>query len=290
MSRRERRVLCAEPRRRLLLLCLAGSPPGRATRLAILCGSSSDKSLMFASSRMVMLMSSGGRQVEGSANLTPRSPVQGLRRLFSFVWAFLPVLSFGYLAPIPIIHAAVKLRTWTLWAAATLYTAAEIVWWSATMTVTDEPVDPAQLSDPPGWTFLVLLGLIVVPTAHALAVRGRVFEPRPQDPALVAALQARQRREEARAIAARDVHLARELRIGRPDLPRQFEDGGLVDLNHAPVPVMVQLLGLSESDAAQVIEARDRIGGFSSAEEVIAYADLSPSLVDGIRERLVFLP
>jgi hypothetical protein len=158
------------------------------------------------------------------------------------------------------------------------------------MTVTDEPVDPAQLSDPPGWTFLVLLGLLVVPTAHALAVRGRVFEPRPQDPALVAALQARQRREEARAIAARDAHLARELRIGRPDLPRQFDDGGLVDLNHAPAPVMVRLLGLSEADAAQVIEARDRIGGFSTAEEVIAYTDLSPSLVDGIRERLVFLP
>jgi hypothetical protein len=33
--------------------------------------------------------------------------------------------------------------------------------------------------------------------------------------------------------------LARELRIGRPDVPRQFDDGGLVDLNHAPVPVLV---------------------------------------------------
>jgi hypothetical protein len=90
-------------------------------------------------------------------------------------------------------------------------------------------------------------------------------------------------------IAARDVHLARELRIGRPDLPRQFDDGGLVDLNHVPIPVLVQQLGLSEADAAQVTEARDRIGGFSSAEEVIAYTDLSPTLVDGLRDRLVFL-
>ena len=290
MSRRERRVLCAEPRRRLLLLCLAGSPPGRATRLAILCGSSSDKSLMFASSRMVMLMSSGGRQVEGSANLTPRSPVQGLRRLFSFVWAFLPVLSFGYLAPIPIIHAAVKLRTWTLWAAAAVYTAAEILVWSGTMTVTSGPVEPAEVSDPPGWAAALLMGLIVVPTIHALTLRGRVFEVRPQDPAVVAVLQARQRREEARAITARDVSLAHELRIGRPDLPRQFDDGGLVDLNHVPAPVLVQLLGLSEADVAQVIEARDRIGGFSSAEEVIAYTELSPTLIDGLRERLLFLP
>jgi DNA uptake protein ComE-like DNA-binding protein len=89
---------------------------------------------------------------------------------------------------------------------------------------------------------------------------------------------------------ARDIDLARELRIGRPDLPRQFDDGGLVDLNHAPASVMVQLLGLSEAEAAQVIEARDRMGGFLSAEEVIAHTDLSPVLVDGIRERLVFLP
>jgi hypothetical protein len=239
---------------------------------------------------MEMLLTSGGRQVEGSAKLTPRGPAQGLRRLLSFVWAFLPTLSFGYLAPIPIIHAAVKLRTWTLWAASALYTAAEIVAWSATMTVTGGPAEPAELSEPPGWAAALLLGLMVVPTAHALAIRGRVFEARPQDPAIAAALHARQRREEARAIAVRDVDLARELRIGRPDLPRQFDDGGLVDVNHAPAPVIVHLLGLSEADAVQVTEARDRIGGFSSAEEVIAYTDLSPTLVDGIRERLLFLP
>jgi DNA uptake protein ComE-like DNA-binding protein len=72
-------------------------------------------------------------------------------------------------------------------------------------------------------------------------------------------------------------------------LPRQFDDGGLVDLNNAPAPAMVQLLGLSEADVAQVTEARERIGGFSSAEEVIAYTDLPPTLVDGLRERLLFL-
>jgi hypothetical protein len=237
-----------------------------------------------------MLLTSGGRRVEGPADLTPRGPAQGLRRALTYVWAFAPVLSFGYLAPIPIVHAAIKLRTRTLWAAAALYCAATVVWWSATMTVSDEPVNPTQLSEPPGWSLWVFLGLLVVPTAHALAVRARVFEPRPQDPALVAALQARQRRQEAKAIAARDVDLARELRIGRPDLPRQFDDGGLVDLNHAPAAVIVALLGLSEADAAQVVEVRDRIGGFISAEEVIAHTELSPTLVDGVRERLLFLP
>jgi hypothetical protein len=237
-----------------------------------------------------MLLTSGGRPIGGSAELTPRRPGGGLRRVLSFVWAFVPVLSFGFLAPIPIIHAAIKLRTWTLWAASALYTAAEVLAWSATMTVTSGPVEAAEVSDPPVWAGVLLLGLAVVPTIHALTLRGRVFESRPQDPAIVAALQARQRREEAKAIAARDVGLARELRIGRPDLPRQFDDGGLVDVNHAPAPVMVHLLGLSEADAAQVIEARDRIGGFLSAEEVIAHTDLSPTRIYGIRERLVFLP
>jgi hypothetical protein len=235
-------------------------------------------------------VTSGGRQVEGPANWMPRGPGQGLRRVLSFVWAFLPALSFGYLAPLPIIHAAVRLRTWTLWAAAALYTAAVVFVLSATMTVTSGPVEPAEVSDPPGWAAALLFGLVVVPTAHALAVRKRVFEPRSQDPAIAAALNARQRREEARAIAARDVELARELRIGRPDLPRQFDDGGLVDLNHVPAPVTVDLLGLSQADAVQVIDARDRIGGFSSVEEVIAYTDLSPMVVDGLRERLVSSP
>jgi hypothetical protein len=235
-------------------------------------------------------VTSHGRPVQGSAELTPRRPGQGLRRVLSFLWALLPVLTFGQLAPIPIIHAAIKLRTWTLWAASALYTAATIVLWSATTTVTSGPAEPVEQPDPPIWTFFLLLGLMVVPTAHAFAVRGRVFQPTSQQPALVAALQARQRREEGRALAARDVDLARELRIGRPDLPRQFDDGGLVDLNHVPAPVIIRLLGLSEAEAAQVIEARDRIGGFLSAEEVIAHTDLSPTLIDGIRERLVFLP
>jgi hypothetical protein len=52
---------------------------------------------------------------------------------------------------------------------------------------------------------------------------------------------------------ARDVELARELGIGRPDLPRQMDDGGLIDLNHVPVSVMAGLLGLSEADAAKVV-------------------------------------
>ena len=128
----------------------------------------------------------------------------------------------------------------------------------------------------------------VAGTTHAFLLRRRVFAPSPTQPALAAALAARQRRAEARAIASRDAALAQELRIGRPDLPRQFDDGGLVDVNHVPAQVLVDQLGLSRAQAGQVVEARDRLGGFAGPEELIAYTELSPEAVDGLREHLVF--
>jgi hypothetical protein len=106
---------------------------------------------------------------------------------------------------------------------------------------------------------------------------------------MAAALTAKQRRKDARAIAARDVALARELCIGRPDLPRQFDDGGLVDVNHVPAQVLVDRLALSSAQAGQVVEARDRLGGFAGPEELIAFTELTPDTVDDLRDRLLFL-
>jgi hypothetical protein len=202
-----------------------------------------------------------------------------VRRFLSYVWSFLPLYSIGLLSPIPALHAGFKLRSWVHGVAGAAYLATLITVFAA---------DPssAELPDRAGG---LLFGLMIVPTAHALAIRRRVFEPERIDPAIAAALQARQRREEAMAIVARDPGLAREVRIGRPDLPRRLDDGGLVDLNHVPGEVLVKALGLSEADASRILEARDQLGGFSSAEEVIAFTDLSPALVEGIRDRLVFL-
>jgi hypothetical protein len=93
-------------------------------------------------------------------------------------------------------------------------------------------------------------------------------------PSAHAALAERKLREQARAVVADDPALARELRIGRPDLPRQFDDGGLVDVNHVPERVLVERLGLSPAEAARVVGTRERLGGFTSAEEVCAFAEV----------------
>ncbi len=82
--------------------------------------------------------------------------------------------------------------------------------------------------------------------------------------------------------------LARELRIGRPDLPREYDDGGLVDLNNVSPEVLVSSLGLTAPEVTGVMAARQQLGGFSSAEELSAYAELPPDRVDDIRDLIWF--
>jgi DNA uptake protein ComE-like DNA-binding protein len=84
--------------------------------------------------------------------------------------------------------------------------------------------------------------------------------------------------------------LARELRIGRPDLPREFDDGSLVDVNHEQAPVLVDRLGLAQEEVARVVATRAQLGRFSSPAELAVYAELPDTTVEAARDRLLFLP
>ena len=131
-------------------------------------------------------------------------------------------------------------------------------------------------------------------TAHAVFVQHRLFrsdEGRPaaaSDPAVAAALARRQRRAEARQLLERDPGLAAELRIGRPDLPRQYDDGGLIDVNCVPAEVLSQLPGLSPDQVERIVTARRTTLGLSSVEDLIVYADVPPDVAESLREVLVF--
>ena len=54
---------------------------------------------------------------------------------------------------------------------------------------------------------------------------------------------------------AEDPALARSLGIGRPDLARGYDDGGLVDLNTASAPVIAQVCGLDAALAEAIVAA-----------------------------------
>ncbi|MDP9408136.1 MAG: helix-hairpin-helix domain-containing protein, partial [Actinomycetota bacterium] len=94
-------------------------------------------------------------------------------------------------------------------------------------------------------------------------------------------------RAAARELAERDPALARDLRIGRPDLPHPYDDGGLVDVNSAPAAVLITELGLSDSEAAKVVRVREHLGAFRTCDDLVMLAGLGQLQVDRLADRLV---
>ncbi|WP_276203318.1 helix-hairpin-helix domain-containing protein [Actinomadura flavalba] len=99
------------------------------------------------------------------------------------------------------------------------------------------------------------------------------------------------RRREARALAHTNPLMARELLIGRTDVPpyrRPYDDGGLIDVNLVPAGELTRF-GLEAGAAEAVVALREQIGPFSSAEELATVADLAPSLLPELLEYGLYL-
>jgi len=96
-------------------------------------------------------------------------------------------------------------------------------------------------------------------------------------------------REKALKLAREDPQLALEAGVGRPDLPGAY-DGGLVDLNHAPVGVIACLPTFDKELADRVVAARERVGGFASLEDLGTVLDLPGEQVEDLRHHVVLLP
>ncbi|MBV8733243.1 MAG: helix-hairpin-helix domain-containing protein [Solirubrobacterales bacterium] len=96
-------------------------------------------------------------------------------------------------------------------------------------------------------------------------------------------------RSRALKLARDNPELAMEAGIGRPDLPGA-DHGYVVDINHAALGVIGTLPGLDERLARQIAEARDRISGFASLEELGMVVDLTGDEVERLRGHVVFLP
>jgi DNA uptake protein ComE-like DNA-binding protein len=152
----------------------------------------------------------------------------------------------------------------------------------------------------PGKAALVVL-LIGGGTVHSLAALrpGALATARIQEQAqrrteasqhlaLQAARNRIHQRAEVRKLIADNPALARELRVGRPDLPRNYDDGGLVDVNHVGPEVLAWHLGLSTAEAQAIIAARDQLGRFTSSAEMSTYANLHPDRLDSVTDLIYF--
>lgn len=102
-------------------------------------------------------------------------------------------------------------------------------------------------------------------------------------------LARRDTRERYRQLVEKDRSLATSMHVGRPDLARDYDDGGLVDINSIPLTALSQHGGLSHAEATQVVEVRRQLGRFVSMDEVLAYVDLPEATATRLRDVAVFL-
>jgi Helix-hairpin-helix motif len=109
------------------------------------------------------------------------------------------------------------------------------------------------------------------------------------DTAIAGAQERLAERQRARRLCSENPRLAREIGVGRPDLPGS-QDAGLVDVNSAPAAVIGGLPGIDDGLATRIVEARAETHGFTSVEDLGATLDLDADLVEGLREQAVFLP
>ncbi|WP_160330397.1 ComEA family DNA-binding protein [Sphaerimonospora mesophila] len=219
----------------------------------------------------------------------PQPQPQGGPGAGSVFWALTPLLTCGLGTPFTMLFAAVKRRSAWLGLASAAYALAVFLW-----IVIFDDYYPGEL--PPGPGILMFGGMFgswLGGTVHSFIIRQRVFETpgmTANDRAIALAQHRRALREQARELAERDPSMARELRIGRPDLPRQYDDGGLVDVNHAPAQVIAALPGMTPALAEQVVKARETVGSFVSAEDLSAAASLPPNLTSELAEYTIYLP
>ncbi|WP_141658793.1 helix-hairpin-helix domain-containing protein [Carbonactinospora thermoautotrophica] len=232
----------------------------------------------------------------GSVRPPGREPRRG------WLLALIPAFSGGLFSFVPFLVGAMIHRSRRYALYAVLYTV-PVLW----LFVAIGTVEPES-----AWAGLAVFGLMLSwagGTAHAAVVGDRLITaPRPArptpappgpapippqasvDPAVARALARRTRREEARRLLASDPSLARELGIGRPDLPRQYDDGGLIDVNHVPAEILVRELGFPPQAAAQVVLARETRGPFTELPELEVYANVPADVLARVADRLLFLP
>jgi hypothetical protein len=156
---------------------------------------------------------------------------------------------------------------------------AHVAWLERRLKATPSPVEPTPSARP------------AAPKAKHRVARRNEQALSSVDPMVVAAQRRIARRNQARALLLNNPALAAELRIGRPHLGRQYDDGGLVDINHVPAPVIAHEFGVPILMAEQIVAQRSRVGGFHSADDLVVYcAAITPRQVELVRDRLLFTP
>jgi DNA uptake protein ComE-like DNA-binding protein len=131
--------------------------------------------------------------------------------------------------------------------------------------------------------YALMLITLVVSATHLATVVAPVSVRR------IRALAAREQRRKARELVASDPTRAWELGVGRPHLPHDYDDGGLIDPNEVPPGVLARIPGVTAQHAALIVAEREQRGPFATIED-LGRRDLFPSpLPPAVAEFLVIV-
>lgn len=218
------------------------------------------------------------------------------RRRASGWWYYVVLIASGGMAAwVPFLHLALRLGTVRARVLAILFGGLDAGLYVLTALTPQDSEGHATSAPMNAATGLLTLGIMVAGCVLITQLRRTASDDREidedVDPAIRAALAARARREESRQLAADDPLLARELHIGRPDLPRTYDDGGLVDLNSAPAATIATTCDIHADVAATIVATREARGEpFTNVDELFVLTDVPVATWDRIRDRAVLLP
>jgi len=198
-------------------------------------------------------------------------------------WVYATLFPFGWLVWAGFAYAGLRAKKLAWVALGALY--GLVTGGTILLTSLDEDID--GLDDNLG--YITMFAVWGIGIAHAFTLRKAYLRRIDvlEDPALVAAREAQERRELARELALSDPELAGAAGIGRSG---GFDEGGVVDVNHAPVEDIADLPRISGATARQIVAVREQVDGFTSLEDLGMTLDLPGDVVEDLRGRVVFLP
>jgi DNA uptake protein ComE-like DNA-binding protein len=196
-------------------------------------------------------------------------------------WPYVSLIPFGFGAWIPI-YAGVKMRERT-------WTALGLLWLA--MIIAALALSSGHGHGNDGAVGALAIIAWIGGIATSFSIRG-TYEAQMGSELHTAAEAAEQRlndRRRAAELAQRNPALAQEIGIGRPD--RAGADAaGLVDVNNANVTALLTLPGVDGDLATEIVETREKVGGFSSLEDCGAQLDIGGGAIEALRGKVVFLP
>ncbi|MEV4130660.1 BTAD domain-containing putative transcriptional regulator [Dactylosporangium sp. NPDC049742] len=184
---------------------------------------------------------------------------------------------------VPFLYHGARRRSRPLLAVALGYFAVAVTYWTVEMIYLEDDLSQPPLAE--AVAMLSVFGVSLGAPVHVLLINEHLrhlWRRRRSGPL--------ERRERARRLLVTSPVARFALAIGRPDLPRRHNDGGLIDVNAVPDHVLLTIKGMRPAVAHRVIADRTARGPFVSMLDLALRCGVSPDDTAAYNDRLLFLP